>query len=178
MKSPMIILVIVIVVAVLGVGAFTLLQNSSKSDSMMKKDETVMQKDTQNSMEKTETPEQEAMEKKEGEEWERADKKPYEVREWKYYVFINPAAKKTSKVFLEDAEGCLSVPGRFGIVKRHEKMIMQAIDEHGKKFIRGASGFFARVMQHELDHLNGTLFIDKAVEMLKIEHSSDHASSQ
>ena len=117
-------------------------------------------------------------EKKEGEEWERADKKPYEVREWKYYVFINPAAKKTSKVFLEDAEGCLSVPGRFGIVKRHEKMIMQAIDEHGKKFIRGASGFFARVMQHELDHLNGTLFIDKAVEMLKIEHSSDHASSQ
>ena len=118
-------------------------------------------------------------EKKEGEEWEkRHDKKPYEVREWKYYVFINPMAKKTSKVFLEDAEGCLSVPGKFGIVKRHEKMTMHAIDEHGKKFIRGASGFFARVMQHELDHLNGTLFIDNAIQMLKIEHSSANAPSQ
>lgn len=63
----MIILVIVAVVAILGVGAFTLSQNASKSDSMMKKDEAVMQKDTQTSMEKTETPEQEAMEKKEGE---------------------------------------------------------------------------------------------------------------
>ena len=67
MKNPMIILVIVAVVAVLGVGVFTLSQNSSKSDSMIKKDETVIQKDTQNSMEKTKTPEQEAKEKKEGE---------------------------------------------------------------------------------------------------------------
>ncbi len=67
MKSPMTILIIVAVVAVLGVAAFTLAQNSSKSDSMMDKDEIVLQKDRQNSMEKTETPEQEFMEKKEGE---------------------------------------------------------------------------------------------------------------
>ena len=67
MKSPVIILITVAVVAILGVGAFTLSQNSSKSDSMMKKDETVMQKNAQESMEKAETSEQEAMEKKEGE---------------------------------------------------------------------------------------------------------------
>jgi len=64
MKNPLIIFVIV---AVVGFGAYTLFQNSSKSNSMMKKDEAVVQKDSQNSMEKTETPEQAAMEKKEGE---------------------------------------------------------------------------------------------------------------
>ncbi len=94
------------------------------------------------------------------------DEKPKAVREWKYYVFINPEVKKISRKKLEDAEGCLSVPGRFGTVKRSEKITATAHDEHGKKFTRGASGFFARVMQHELDHLKGTLFIDKTEKFL------------
>ena len=91
--------------------------------------------------------------------------KPYEKREWKYYVFINPVVKKSSQRKLEGPEGCLSVPGTFGLVKRSEKITVEAYDERGKKITRGASRFFARVMQHELDHLDGILFIDKSKEV-------------
>ncbi len=85
-----------------------------------------------------------------------------EKKKWKSYVFINPAVKNISKRKIDRAEGCLSVPGKFGSVKRHEKITVEAYDERGRKFTRGSSRFFARVIQHELDHLQGTLFIDKA----------------
>lgn len=94
------------------------------------------------------------------------NEKPYQVREWRYYVFINPRAISRSRKKLDGPEGCLSVPGVFGSIKRHEKIKVQAYDEHGKKFIRGESRFFARVMQHELDHLDGTLFIDHATHLV------------
>ncbi len=93
--------------------------------------------------------------------------KPYPVRAWHYYVFINPRIITTSRQKYDGAEGCLSVPGVFGTIKRKEKIIMQAFDEHGKKFTRGAARFFARVMQHEFDHLEGTLFIDSATNIGK-----------
>lgn len=89
-------------------------------------------------------------------------------RDWEYYVFINPAVKNTSKNKFDGPEGCLSVPGKFGTVKRREKITVEAYDEHGKKFTRGASRFFARVVQHELDHLEGTLFIDKAEKVFDV----------
>lgn len=109
--------------------------------------------------------------------WERRNKKnpteknrePYEKREWKYYVFLNPVAKNVSRKKSEDSEGCLSVHGKFGRVLRHEKITVEAYDENGKKFTRGSSGFFARVLQHELDHLNGTLFIDEAEKIFPAE---------
>ena len=82
-------------------------------------------------------------------EWRgKPEEKPYEAREWKYYVFINPAAKNAARKKTEDAEGCLSVPRKYGTIKRHEKITVEAYDESGKRFIRGASRFFARVMQH------------------------------
>lgn len=120
--------------------------------------------------------EAEEIDRAEKQGWERRQKenptekneKPYENREWKYYVFINPVVKNFSRRKLDGPEGCLSVPGRFGIVKRYEKITVVARDERGKKFTRGASKFFARVMQHELDHLDGVLFIDKAQEILKV----------
>lgn len=90
-------------------------------------------------------------------------------REWKYYVFINPVLKNTSRRKLEGPEGCLSTPGKFGNVGRHEKITVEAYDETGKKFTRGASKFFARVIQHELDHLKGELFIDKATDIFEQE---------
>lgn len=92
--------------------------------------------------------------------------KPYQVREWRYYVFINPQAISRSRKKLDGPEGCLSVPGVFGTIKRHEKIKVQAHDEHGKKFICGKSRFFARVLQHELDHLDGVLFIDHATHLV------------
>lgn len=94
-------------------------------------------------------------------------KKSKEKKVWNYYVFINPVVKKASKRRIERAEGCLSVPEKFGEVSRHEKITVEAYDEHGKKFTRGASMFFARIIQHELDHLRGTLFIDKAKRIVQ-----------
>lgn len=89
-------------------------------------------------------------------------------RDWKHFVYINPIVKKISRSKIEYPEGCLSVPGRFGYVKRSEKITVEAYDETGKKFTRGASKFFARVIQHELDHLNGILFIDKVERFIDI----------
>ena len=95
--------------------------------------------------------------------------KPYPVRDWRYYVFINPHIVTKSRKKVDGPEGCLSVPGTFGNIKRQEKITVQALDEHGKKFTRGASRFFARVIQHELDHLEGALFIDYATHVVKAE---------
>ena len=89
-------------------------------------------------------------------------------KKWNYYVFINPAIKKLSRRKIERSEGCLSVPGEFGTVKRNEKVTVKAYDEFGKSFIRGATRFFARIIQHEYDHLQGTLFIDKAEKLFKL----------
>lgn len=61
-----------------------------------------------------------------------------------------------------DMEGCLSVPEIFGEVERFKKIRVRAINETGKKIDFIAENFFARVLQHEIDHLNGVLFIDKA----------------
>ena len=97
------------------------------------------------------------------------DIKPYTVRDWRYYVFINPQIITGSRKKVDGPEGCLSVPGIFGNIKRREKITVQALDENGKKFTRGESRFFARVMQHELDHLEGTLFIDHATHLMKAE---------
>lgn len=94
------------------------------------------------------------------------EKEAYEKRNWRYYVCINPKALKRSKARLTRTEGCLSVPKKFGEVARSEKITVAAYDEHGKKFIRGAVRFFARVIQHELDHLDGALFIDRAKNLI------------
>lgn len=92
----------------------------------------------------------------------------YEPRPWKYYVFINPVVKKMARRKILAPEGCLSVPKKYGMVDRSEKITIEAYNEEGKKFTRGASRFLARVIQHELDHLEGVLFIDKVDEWLDI----------
>jgi len=77
-------------------------------------------------------------------------------------VFINPEIIKSSKKTRKMEEGCLSIRYLYGLVKRSEKITIRAYDENGKKIQRGASGILAQVFQHEIDHLNGILFIDKA----------------
>ncbi len=59
-------------------------------------------------------------------------------------------------------EGCLSVPGYFGDVKRAETILVEAINRNNKKVKLKAEGFKARIIQHEIDHLDGILFIEKA----------------
>jgi peptide deformylase len=85
------------------------------------------------------------------------------------WVFINPVIKKISKKKQVVGEGCLSVEGMFGTIKRADKLSVEAYDENGKKFNRGASGLLAQIIQHETDHLNGVLFIDKAELLEKYE---------
>lgn len=83
------------------------------------------------------------------------------------FCLINP--KITKKSFSRELgqEGCLSVPGIFGKVKRHKKITLTYYDLEGKKIKLAAEGMMARVMQHEIDHLHGILFIDKAIELEK-----------
>lgn len=107
--------------------------------------------------------------KKSKEHQESDDIEPYPKREWNYYVFINPVVKKISKQKITGTEGCLSAPGKYGPVTRQGKITVEAHDERGKKFTRGAGHFFARVLQHELDHLRGVLFIDKAEKLFDVE---------
>lgn len=80
-------------------------------------------------------------------------------------VMINPEIFKKSLFKEWDEEGCLSVPGVFGQVKRHKKLTVRYLDGDGKSQQLEAEGFFARVIQHEVDHLNGVLFIDKAKDL-------------
>lgn len=79
----------------------------------------------------------------------------------KKYIFINPEIIKISKKTEAMEEGCLSLPGIFVSVKRAKSLKIKALDENGKEFKLKAKDLLARVIQHETDHLNGILIIDK-----------------
>ena len=68
-----------------------------------------------------------------------------------------------------DVEGCLSVPGIYGEVNRYERVQIQGVDEHNQPVNINAEGFLARVLQHEIDHLQGVLFVEKASRFIKPE---------
>jgi peptide deformylase len=78
-------------------------------------------------------------------------------------IFINPRIIWRSKKQIAGYEGCGSVvsAGIFGLVKRPQSVICEALNEHGKPFTIKASGLLARIIQHEIDHLNGIVFIDR-----------------
>ncbi len=80
-------------------------------------------------------------------------------------VYINPELTSVSRARRDKHEGCLSVRGKWGMVPRAEKATVRAYDENGVRFTRGASGFLAHIFQHEMDHLEGILYTDKAVEL-------------
>ncbi len=85
----------------------------------------------------------------------------------KIAIYINPEIIKKSDTLQENEEGCLSVPGVYGIVERPKRIHLSALDRHGRKVELDASGFRAAVFQHEIDHLDGILFIDKVKEITK-----------
>ena len=82
-------------------------------------------------------------------------------------VFINPKIVKMSKEKKHLPEGCLSVRWIYGEVKRASRVTIEALDEKGKKISRGAGGILAQIFQHEIDHLDGVLFIDKAKNIME-----------
>jgi peptide deformylase len=81
------------------------------------------------------------------------------------YVIANPEIAKSSKELVEGIEACLSIPGYFGDVDRHEGITIKGQDRHGKDIRIKPKGWLARVFQHEIDHLNGQLYIDIAKEV-------------
>ncbi len=78
--------------------------------------------------------------------------------------YFNPVITEVSKETIEMEEGCLSIRGVYGKVARPKKIMLEYINEQGLHIEETASGFLARVIQHEYDHLHGVLFIDKAHE--------------
>jgi peptide deformylase len=85
-----------------------------------------------------------------------------------YLFLFNPKIIKKSWSKEWGEEGCLSVPGVFGMVKRHKKITCIYLNEDAREMKIEVSGFMARVFQHEIDHLDGILFTEKAKKIKKI----------
>ncbi|MDI6717787.1 MAG: peptide deformylase [Patescibacteria group bacterium] len=103
---------------------------------------------------------------------------PQHDKTFKFFSVFNPNIIKTSKETSVLEEGCLSAPGFYGEVKRLNKITLEGYDKNGRKIKIKAQGLTARVFQHEIDHLNGILFIDKAVNLRKITKLSDLKSQE
>jgi len=85
----------------------------------------------------------------------------------KLFVLINPEIVKTSEEKVFGVEGCLSIPGLIGEVERHEAIQVKALNRHGQPVKIKVDGWMARIFQHEIDHLNGVLFTDRATRVWK-----------
>jgi peptide deformylase len=88
------------------------------------------------------------------------------------YEAVNPKIIRTSHEMVDGVEGCLSIPGYVGTVSRHESVIVRAQNREGEEVRIKAHGWLARVFQHEIDHLHGILFIDKAKAIWQIDERS------
>lgn len=78
----------------------------------------------------------------------------------KFTIFINPEIAKRIGPIEEDYEGCLSVPEIYGKIPRHQGVKVKALNREGESFRVTAYGFLARILQHEIDHLNGVVTVD------------------
>lgn len=101
----------------------------------------------------------------EGEDEEQPEDAPPPQK--KLFVIINPEITKVSEEKVFGVEGCLSIPGLIGEVERHEAIQVKALNRHGQPFKVKVDGWMARIFQHEIDHLHGELFTDKAVRVWK-----------
>ncbi len=80
------------------------------------------------------------------------------------HVIINPEITWKSRKMVDGYEGCLSIPGYIGEVSRHEAVRVQGLDRHGRKFNLRLRDWTARIFQHEIDHLDGILYIDRLTD--------------
>ena len=86
----------------------------------------------------------------------------------KKYVLVNPEIIKRSEEMVVDVEGCLSLPGLAGRVERHQAVTVKAKNRFGKPLKIEAQDWLARIFQHEIDHLDGVLYIDRAEEVFEL----------
>lgn len=85
------------------------------------------------------------------------------------YTVVNPEITRTSRETVIGTEGCLSIPGFVGDVERYEAITVKGFTRRGQPMKLKAKGWLARIFQHEIDHLNGVLFTDRAIEVWKLE---------
>ncbi len=100
------------------------------------------------------------------------EKSEYTSEAYPDRIFINPEVLKSSRKQRVGNEGCLSVPFKYGPrVMRSEQITLRYYDENGEQHEHGASGFLAQIYQHEIDHLNGILYIDHAQEVIDVDEN-------
>ena len=88
-----------------------------------------------------------------------------EARKPEILALVNPEIKPAGRHVEEDWEGCLSIPDLRGLVPRYRDISVKAYDRTGRQIEMQASGFMARVIQHETDHLDGVLFLDRMTSL-------------
>ena len=91
----------------------------------------------------------------------------------KLYVIINPEITSRSDEMVDGIEGCLSVPGYAGNVSRHAAVTVKALNRRGQAVKIKAHGWLARIFQHEIDHLDGVLYIDKATKVWPLKQDDE-----
>jgi peptide deformylase len=99
--------------------------------------------------------------------FERAEDEEKEDAPKKVWAVLNPEIVKSSEEKVMGVEGCLSIPGLVGEVERHAAIQVKGLNRHGKPLKIKAEGWLARIFQHEIDHLNGVLFPDRAARVWK-----------
>lgn len=93
-------------------------------------------------------------------------------------VMINPVLSQFSSESESDWEGCLSLPNLRGLVERPSGLTVEALDRHGQKQKFKAKGFHARVIQHEFDHLEGKVFVDRMSDFSSLSFLDEHLKYQ
>jgi len=91
------------------------------------------------------------------------------------YVMVNPRILERTETLVDDWEGCFSVPGIMGRVPRSESIVVEYQDANGDSHQERMSGYLARVVQHECDHLEGTIFLDRMTSMDSISTIANYA---
>ncbi|AGC68341.1 peptide deformylase Def [Thermoclostridium stercorarium subsp. stercorarium DSM 8532] len=87
-------------------------------------------------------------------------------------VLINPEKIEESAEQVVDIEGCLSIPGVYGEVKRPERVVVKALNRKGESFTIEGTGLLARALCHEMDHLDGILFEDKVIRYVDMDNEN------
>jgi peptide deformylase len=91
---------------------------------------------------------------------------------------INPVIKRKSEAMALHEEGCLSIPGKYDSIARHEAVTVQYLDTRGRENVLKLNGFNARVVQHEVDHIEGHLYVDHLMDAATLRMKKEEAEEE
>jgi len=94
----------------------------------------------------------------------------------KLYIIVNPELSKFSQEVVSGTEGCLSIPGFVGEVERSKTVVVKGYNRQGQPLKIKTKGWLARIFQHEVDHLDGILYIDRTDKIMAIEEEPNQVS--